>query len=50
MFGMVLTFDGESEADLEAGMEHVRDEVIPAFEQTGGVRAGGWWTARRVAG
>jgi hypothetical protein len=48
MFAMMMSFDGESEHDLTAGIEHVRDEVIPAFEQTQGVR--GWWLVDRQAG
>lgn len=28
MFGMVLSFEGESADDLSAGIEHVNDEVI----------------------
>ena len=34
MFAMVMTFDGESSQDLNDGIEHVRDEVIPAFERS----------------
>jgi hypothetical protein len=48
MFGMVLTFEGESEKDVESGIEHVREEVIPAFARCGGVRA--WWLVDREAG
>ena len=41
MFGLVLSFDGESADDLAAGIEHVKDEVIPALSQAEGVC--GWW-------
>ncbi len=48
MFAMVMSFDGESSQDLNEGFEHVRDEVIPAFERSGGVKA--WWLVDREAG
>ena len=48
MFAVVLSFDGESAEDMAAGIEHVKDEVIPALEQAGGLR--GWWLADRDAG
>jgi len=48
MFAIVMSFDGETPGDLEAGISHVRDEVIPAFEQTRGI--GGWWLVDREAG
>jgi len=43
-----MSFDGESSDDLDAGIEHVRDEVIPAFAQTEGIQ--GWWLVDREAG
>jgi hypothetical protein len=48
VFATIMTFDGESRDDLESGIEHVRDEVLPAFEQTDGVQ--GWWLVDREAG
>ena len=48
MFAVVLSFDGESAEDMAAGIEHVKDEVIPALEQAGGLH--GWWLADRDAG
>ena len=48
MFAMVMSFDGESEQDVNDGIKHVREEVIPAFEKSGGVKA--WWLVDREAG
>jgi hypothetical protein len=48
MPAMVISFDGESAEDLEAGIEHVRDEVIPAVAATDGVQ--GWWLVDRENG
>ena len=48
MDAMVMTFDGESVEDLTAGIEHVRDEVIPAIGAGDGVW--GWWLVDREAG
>ena len=48
MFGMVLSFDGESAGDLSAGIEHVKDEVIPALSQAEGLH--GWWLVNRDTG
>ena len=48
MFAVVLSFDGESESDLAAGIEHVNDEVIPALAQAPGLH--GWWLVDRDAG
>ena len=47
MFAVVMSFDGESGADLAAGIEHVKDEVIPALEHAGGLH--GWWLVDRDA-
>jgi heme-degrading monooxygenase HmoA len=48
MFAMVLSFDEESAHDLNAGIEHVRDEVVPALAAAGGLQ--GWWLVDREPG
>jgi len=48
MFAVVLSFDGESESHLAAGIEHVNDEVIPALAQAPGCTAGGSSTGTRA--
>ena len=47
MHAMVTTFK-DSEADLADGIEHVRDEVVPAAEATAGVQ--GIWLVDRETG
>jgi hypothetical protein len=48
MFAVVLSFDGESGEDLAAGIEHVRDEVIPALGRRTACTAGGWQTGTQA--
>lgn len=48
MFAVVLSFDGESKEDLDAGIEHVADEVIPVLAEAEGLH--GWWLADRENG
>ena len=48
MFAIVLTFEGETESDLAAGIEHVQDEVVPALAGEHGLH--GWWLVDREAG
>ena len=48
MFAVVINFDGESPEDVTAGVEHVKDEVIPVLASAGGVE--GWWLVDRENG
>lgn len=48
MFAVVMFFDGESEEDLAAGIEHVEEEVIPALTDAEGLD--GWWLVDRETG
>jgi len=48
VFGVVLSFDGESAADTAAGIEHVNDEVLPALRAAGGLQ--GWWLVDHESG
>jgi hypothetical protein len=48
MFALVMSFVGESEQDVAAGIEHVRDEVIPPLAAADGVS--GWWLVDHESG
>jgi hypothetical protein len=37
MLATVITFDGEDAETQAAGMSHVVDEVLPAFQQSSGI-------------
>lgn len=47
MFAQVITFDDAPE-DLQHGIEHVRDEVVPAMELANGLI--GLWLVDRESG
>ncbi len=48
MFAVVMHFDSESPQDLAAGIEHVKDEVVPALAKSDGLN--GWWLVDRENG
>ena len=48
MIVTIATFD-ENEEELEEGMRHVREEVVPSIDGAAGLRAG-YWLVDREAG
>lgn len=48
MFAVVVSFEGESPEVLSAGVEHVKDEVLPALAGAEGLH--GWWLVDREGG
>src|SRR6266568_6676333 len=47
VFAVVMTFD-ENPEDRKAGIEHVKDEVLPALADADGLQ--GWWLVDPEAG
>ena len=47
MFAIVMTFDDGNAEEVEAGISHVEDEVLPTLHDAPGLQ--GWWLVDRDA-
>lgn len=48
MFGVVTAFEGESPADVQDGISHVEEEILPVLAEATGLT--GLWLVDREAG